>query len=163
MKKAIILIGVFSIGMGLLVMNFSYAKPLSEARKAKVKPEMGDPELDQRLAMVNERGIQDQRMFVEGICKHFGVDSQLVGDLLGKGLSPADVYMSLLLSKTLKQDVQKVLEVYKANRGKSWGLIAQEMGIKPGSKEFHALKEDNFWAKEQKKGAAKGQNQKKGR
>ncbi|MFN3535407.1 MAG: hypothetical protein ACK4WB_08465, partial [Desulfatiglandales bacterium] len=148
---------------GLLVMDFSYAKPLSEARKAKVKPEMGDPELDQRLAMINERGNQDQKMFVEGICRHFGVDSQMVGDLLGKGLSPADVYMSLLLSKTLKQDVQKVLDLYNVNRGKSWGVIAQEMGIKPGSKEFHALKGDNFWAKEQKKGGAKEQSQKKGR
>jgi hypothetical protein len=33
---------------------------------------------------------------------------------------------------------------YQASKGKGWGVIAKELGIKPGSPAFHALKEGNF-------------------
>ena len=33
------------------------------------------------------------------------------------------------------------LNKYKANQGKGWGNVAKSMGIKPGSSEFHALKQ----------------------
>jgi hypothetical protein len=33
-----------------------------------------------------------------------------------------------------------VLRDYEQNRGQGWGVIAQRMGIKPGSPAFHALK-----------------------
>ena len=33
-----------------------------------------------------------------------------------------------------------MVEVYKSNKSKGWGAIAKEMGIKPGSAEFHAMK-----------------------
>jgi hypothetical protein len=35
---------------------------------------------------------------------------------------------------------ERVLEVYQPSRKKGWGAIAKELGIKPGSAEFHALK-----------------------
>jgi hypothetical protein len=34
--------------------------------------------------------------------------------------------------------------VYKQSKGKGWGVIAKELGIKPGSPEFHALKRGDF-------------------
>ena len=38
----------------------------------------------------------------------------------------------------------QVFKIYNANKGKGWGVIAKELGIKPGSPEFHALKQGNF-------------------
>ena len=37
----------------------------------------------------------------------------------------------------------EVLREYKENKGKGWGVIAKNLGIKPGSREFHELKDDD--------------------
>jgi hypothetical protein len=36
------------------------------------------------------------------------------------------------------------VDTYKRNKGKGWGVIAQRLGIKPGSAEFHRLKKGDF-------------------
>lgn len=160
-KRFSVVVLIFCVVLAFQL-ELGYAKPLSAARKAEVKLETGDPDLDQRLIMINDRAQDNMDMFVESMAKHFGVTQSLVRDLLEKKLSPADIYMTVLISKVTKQDTNKILNTYNANRGKSWGAIAQELGIKPGSKEFHALKEDNFWSKEHKqkskepKGKGKG-------
>lgn len=53
---------------------------------------------------------------------------------------PADTYMVLRLCELSHRDIDDVLRVYKINHGKGWGVIAKQLGIKPGSREFHALK-----------------------
>jgi hypothetical protein len=35
---------------------------------------------------------------------------------------------------------ETVVQTYQTHKGKGWGVIAKELGIKPGSREFHALK-----------------------
>ena len=37
----------------------------------------------------------------------------------------------------------EVLREYKENNGTGWGVIAKNLGIKPGSREFHELKDDD--------------------
>ena len=66
-------------------------------------------------------------------------------DLLLKeaGLTPADAYMAAKVSRASGRNVRDVADAYKKNQGKGWGVIAKEMGIKPGSEAFHALKEDD--------------------
>ena len=56
-------------------------------------------------------------------------------------MEPADVYMVVEIAGIQKITVEKVVESYKKNKGKGWGVIAKELGIKPGSKEFKELKE----------------------
>jgi cobalamin biosynthesis protein CbiG len=51
-------------------------------------------------------------------------------------MEPADVYMTLELAEIANTSVDDIVSVYKANRGKGWGVIAKELGIKPGSDEF---------------------------
>lgn len=53
---------------------------------------------------------------------------------------PADAYMVFRLGEMSKHSTGYVLEKYKAGKGKGWGNLAKTLGIKPGSKEFHALK-----------------------
>jgi len=52
----------------------------------------------------------------------------------------ADAYMVLRLAEMSHQPVETVIRHYKANRGRGWGVLAKRLGIKPGSREFHALK-----------------------
>jgi len=53
---------------------------------------------------------------------------------------PADAYMVLRLGEMSHQPVETVINMYKRYKPKGWGALAQSLGIKPGSKEFHALK-----------------------
>jgi hypothetical protein len=52
--------------------------------------------------------------------------------------------MVFQLGQMARTQPERVLAVYKPNRKKGWGAIAKELGIKPGSAEFHALKNGNL-------------------
>ena len=52
----------------------------------------------------------------------------------------ADAYMVLRLAEISKQPRAQVIRQYRRYKGKSWGKLAKSLGIKPGSREFHALK-----------------------
>ena len=53
---------------------------------------------------------------------------------------PADAYMVLRLAEMSRQPTDYVMTQYKSTGNKGWGVVAKNLGIKPGSKEFHALK-----------------------
>ena len=48
--------------------------------------------------------------------------------------------MAFKLSEMSGKPVPDVVDAYDKNKSKGWGALAKELGIKPGSKEFHALK-----------------------
>ena len=73
------------------------------------------------------------------------------------GMSAGDIYMTVELAKICHISVDKVVEVYALHKGKGWGVISKELGIKPGSREFHALK-DNAKNKGKKSGKANGKS-----
>jgi hypothetical protein len=58
-----------------------------------------------------------------------------------------------------------VIRQYKAEKNKGWGALAQSLGIKPGSREFHALKSggDLYDGKDKGKGSSHGNGKGKGR
>ena len=56
-------------------------------------------------------------------------------------MEPAEIYFALELSKLSSRSIDQVVEIYEVNKDKGWGFIAKELGIKPGSPEFHSLKE----------------------
>jgi hypothetical protein len=74
----------------------------------------------------------------------------------------ADAYIVFRLGEIAKRPTADVLEKYKANKGKGWGVIAQSLGIKPGSKEFHALKNGSDLYDGTGKGKGKGEGKGKG-
>ena len=55
-------------------------------------------------------------------------------------MAPADIYFTLEMSRVSRRPVEEVIRIYKVKHGNGWGEIAKELGIKPGSAEFHALK-----------------------
>ena len=56
------------------------------------------------------------------------------------GMNAGDIYMAVEIGKITHKSIDQVVEVYQSNKGKGWGVIAKELGIKPGSPEFHAQK-----------------------
>jgi hypothetical protein len=53
---------------------------------------------------------------------------------------PADAYMVFRLAEMSGRPTDYVITQYESSRGQGWGQLAKSLGIKPGSKEFHALK-----------------------
>jgi len=86
----------------------------------------------------------DKQSFQADLSATFGIDETKVNTIIGKVDKPADAYMILRLSEITKKQPDEVLLVYKMHKNKGWGVVAQELGIKPGSKEFHELKENKL-------------------
>ena len=76
----------------------------------------------------------------------FGVSSHEVDGLFKVFDSPADVYMTLRIGEVAKVPTDRVVIEYRTNKSQGWGVIAKNLGIKPGSSEFHALKQSRVAA-----------------
>jgi hypothetical protein len=70
----------------------------------------------------------------------FNIGDTQINIVLNNVEKLADAYMVLRFGEMSKQPIENVIEKYKANKGKGWGALAKSLGIKPGSKELHALK-----------------------
>lgn len=99
----------------------------------------GDTEMDNLLHQVNNDAKKDVNAFTNMVVSKFNIAKTDVDKLL-KDMIPGDVYMAAQVASTIGKPVTEVSSTYMKNKGKGWGEIAKEMGIKPGSPEFHALK-----------------------
>ena len=70
----------------------------------------------------------------------FKIGNAEIDAVLSNIEKPADAYIVCRLGEMSKQPTDFVIKKYKAGKGKGWGSLAKSLGIKPGSKEFHALK-----------------------
>jgi len=131
------------------------------------KPRTGDASLDASLGDLNVHTHGDSMPeFIDNISLSYNIPRVRIENWVYEvKMVPADVVMTVLIAKLLGIDVDVVVNKYKARRGKGWGVIAKELGIKPGSKEFHALKNGAFGEleKAKKKGKSKGNKGKKGK
>ncbi len=101
----------------------------------------GDAGLDATLNSINVQASVDLGSFTAQLTAEFGTkQAQLQTWIKTEKLRPAEVYLMLELGRIAKKPPATVLGVYKKNKGKGWGAVAQAMGIKPGSPEFKALK-----------------------
>ncbi len=97
--------------------------------------------LDAFLNSVNIQARADMNGFTTKVSAQFGVPEAQVKLVLNKvGGEPADAFMVFQLGQMSNQHTDDVMRVYQSNKGRGWGVIAQELGIRPGSPEFHALK-----------------------
>ncbi|MEE8546674.1 MAG: hypothetical protein V3S63_01080 [bacterium] len=87
------------------------------------------------------RAEADPDGFRAQLSTRFNIGNAQVKVVLGNVDSPADAYMVFRLGEMSSKPVDFVLNKYKAEKNKGWGVLAKSLGIKPGSKEFKALKE----------------------
>ncbi len=112
---------------------------LAYAQEIKFNPKTGDVEMDGFLKEVNNEALKDINTFTNNVSTKFNILKADVEKLL-KDLAPGDVYMSAQVANVIGKPVTDVSASYVKNKEKGWGAIAKEMGIKPGSPEFHKLK-----------------------
>jgi len=112
-------------------------------------------DLDGFLRNLNVEARADGDGFSARVSAQFGVPEARVKVVLGNVSEPADAFMVFQLGQMTGRSPDKVIEVYNAQKGKGWGVIAKELGIKPGSREFQALKNGDLHLGGKSGGAAK--------
>lgn len=104
-------------------------------------PRSGDVWVDQRLGDINSYGSRYRDPFVNEMVRYYGAPRDLVTDLLiRRNWAPGDVYYACAIAQILGIPCRNVVNEWDRNHGQGWGVVAQRMGIKPGSAEFHRLK-----------------------
>ena len=89
---------------------------------------------------LNIRAETDLSGFRARLGARFKIGDAEIKTVISNFEKPADAYMALRLGEMSKQPTDYVVEQYKSGKNKGWGALAKSLGIKPGSKEFHALK-----------------------
>ena len=108
---------------------------------AQISFNTGDSELDIDLAKINTNAKGDFIAFKADLKLSYNVSEKKIDYLqLSIKMEPAEIYLTLELSKISKKSIDDVVEIYNAHKEKGWGFIAKQLGIKPGSPEFHSLK-----------------------
>jgi len=128
MKKIILLLFV-------LLVNTT----ISQAQIVKFTASVGDLEMDNLLTDIHNQALKDITAFHNNVVNTFNIVGSKVDAAL-KILAPGDIYMAAQLSVSVNKPFEEVVKTYQANKSKGWGAIAKELGIKPGSPEFHAMK-----------------------
>jgi len=108
------------------------------------------------LDNLNIEASADRSGFRARLATRFNIGDAQVSAVINRVDSPSDAYMVLRLGELSHRPVDDVVSVYRSNKHKGWGRLAKDLGIKPGSKEFHALKKGHDLA-----GIGKGKSSKK--
>ncbi len=113
----------------------------------------------------NIRAEADPSGFKARLAARFKIGNTVINAVLSNVERPADAYIVLRLGEMSAKPTDYIIERYKSGKGKGWGALAQSLGIKPGSKEFHALKRGNDLYDDDKRGngKSKAKGQGKGR
>ncbi|MDH5598788.1 MAG: hypothetical protein OEY34_06680 [Cyclobacteriaceae bacterium] len=101
----------------------------------------GDRDLDASLVQIDAEAKLNFTSFKLELSKTYGVPITKVNNLsVNVGLSAGEMYFAFELSRITRKSIDIVIDIYKKHKSSGWGVIAKELGIKPGSPEFHALK-----------------------
>ena len=100
----------------------------------------GDVDLDANLKVINTDANKDLTAFKAEIVKTFSTTLPKVEACFKVGMSAGDAFMAFQVATISKKPIETVITSFNTNKGKGWGVIAKEMGIKPGSDAFHQLK-----------------------
>ena len=98
----------------------------------------------------------DPSGFHARLATRFKIGDVQVNAVLSNCEQPADAYMVLRCGELSGRPVEQVLKEFRSGKGKGWGVMAQRLGIKPGSAEFKALKANDDLFSDREKQKAKG-------
>lgn len=104
-------------------------------------PRSGDAWVDTWLSDVNRYGTRYREPFVDEMVRNYGAPRELVSELLAtRRWAPGDVYYACAMAQVLGRPCRYVVDEWERSHGEGWGAVAQRLGLKPGSPEFHRLK-----------------------
>jgi len=111
----------------------------------------------------NIRTEADPSGFRARLAARFNIGDAQINAVLSNVERPADAYMVFRLGEMSSKPTDYVIEKYRSEKGKGWGALAKSLGMKPGSKEFHALKRGSDIYDDKDKGKSKAKDKGKGK
>ncbi len=90
----------------------------------------------------NVRAEADQDGVRLRLQKTFNINGAEIDVVWSNTKDPADAFNVIALADISDRPLREVLTAYEKSAG--WGNLAKQLGIKPGSAEFHALKTGNY-------------------
>jgi hypothetical protein len=128
---------------------------------AQVSFNTGNVQLDTDLNTINASASANFGSFKGDLIVSYNVSEKKIDYMkVSLNMAPGEIYFALEIAKLSKTPIDEVITIYKNNKSKGWGYIAKEAGIKPGSSEFHQLK--NNANSKKNKGKGKGKRKVKG-
>ncbi len=124
-------------------------------------PVFASSDLDIFIKNLNVQAQADLGAFKVRLSTQFGVPVPKVEAVMASVGTPGDAYMCFRVGQVASKPIEVVTKEFQRNKGKGWGVIAKNLGIKPGSKEFHELKKGNFGGDDS--GSSKGKGKDKGK
>jgi hypothetical protein len=126
MKKILLMLTLILCGTNLL----------------KAQAHTGDADFDVALNDINTNAKANLTEFKKDLGVKFNIGIASIDHLMSHyKMQPADIFMALQIGQQTGKAPEQVAQSFQKNNGKGWGVIAKEMGIKPGSPEFHSLKD----------------------
>ena len=115
------------------------------------------------MSGLNTSAQADPTGYRTRLADRFNVGQATVSDVLHVAKNPADAYMLFRLGEMSNKPTDQVIQKYNSEKDKGWGALAKSLGIKPGSPEFHALKNGNDLDGDKSKSKGKNKNKGKGK
>ncbi|MGV8940618.1 MAG: hypothetical protein ACOH1P_03640 [Lysobacter sp.] len=104
-------------------------------------PRTGDAWVDNWLDDVNRYGSRYRQPFVDEMVRYHGAPRELVDALLAeRHWAPGDVYYACAIARIIGRPCRYVVDEWERDHAQGWGAVAERLGIKPGSAEFHRIK-----------------------
>jgi hypothetical protein len=152
MKKrfGVLILGIFMAATWAMAANpkagskSANIAPPSAKATPRYTPDTGDQDLDAVLSHLNVEAGAHADAFISELSISYAIGKVQIEDLVYKMRMPfGDVFVSVWLASSMKKPLSVVVKEYDANKDKGWGVMATNLGIKPGSGAFHSLKKDS--------------------
>ncbi len=133
MKRLVLFLSVL-FAFSLSALDASPGEVLDKARE--------DIESLNNFALsIHKKAAADIEEFHEKLMRIKEPPQPKIHEMLAAGIPPADVFMIVHISVFSGKPLSSVRGEYERSKGEGWGVIAEKMGIKPGSTAFRNLKE----------------------
>lgn len=131
---------------------------------AQIKYNTGNSQLDSDLNLLDARVGADLGSFKVDMRVSYNITEKKFDYMYGSlKMAPGEICLALEIARISKTSLDQVLLIYESHKSKGWGYIAKQAGIKPGSSEFHELKNgiSSGKKKQKNKNKTKGKGNKK--
>ncbi|MCU0554932.1 MAG: hypothetical protein MUE57_04275 [Syntrophales bacterium] len=88
----------------------------------------------------NLRAGKNPRDFRARLASRFQAGDEQIGAVIDDVSKPSEAYIVFRLEEMSGQPLDRVMAEYEYGRKKGWDVIAKRLGVRPGSKEFRAIK-----------------------
>ena len=120
---------------------FSFCVVFLNINTAFAQYNTGSDDLNKTLITIDANASVNFGAFKADISGSYDIPNNKIDYLSARvGMTAGDIYMTVEIAKITNRSIDQVVDVYQTSKGNGWGVIAKELGIKPGSAEFHALK-----------------------